>query len=110
MFPRFYQVEGSQQLFSTLAQVTMPEPEAYQSHGQAQRYVRIACVYGPVLSNLVFPGPSQGGPDVVVLVLQPVEPFPLPRSHQVRLGLLGQRQEVAGVLIAERSRLTGLLQ
>ena len=48
---------------------------------------------------------GQGGPEVLVLALEPFEPPPLVVAGQVRLGGLGEVEVGAGVALADRIRL-----
>ncbi|HMA47491.1 MAG TPA: hypothetical protein VKP11_09875 [Frankiaceae bacterium] len=63
----------------------MAEPP--QRPGQPQRQLRL-----PALDR-----PPGGGPQVVQLDVEPVEPAGLRLPGEVRLGLLGQREVVQGV-------------
>src|SRR5438105_4450519 len=94
----------------------MPEPP--QRRGYPKRYLR--SLLGSLLrllpwSCLLRPcppltRPSQRGPQVVVLVLQPAEPFYLLRGCQVWLRLLRQPHEVEGMLSLQRLGLCRLLE
>ena len=66
-----------------------------------QNQARIPAIRSPSAGVAGLEAPGQGGAQVVVLRLEPVQPRRRPRAAEVRIGLLGERQEVLGVPAAE---------
>ena len=75
-------VEQRPQPLPALGEMTPDAPEAGHRRAQAQR-----------LAGLVPGVPLEGGADVLVLGLEPVEPLQLGRAAQPSRGRLGQGQE-----------------
>src|SRR5437588_11678213 len=103
--PRLLQLQQPTHLLPPFGVITAHPPEGTDRSRYPQTYLSSAgltiffqrrCF--PLTIALALPGPKQGSPDVVVLVLQPVKPLLLLRSVQVGLGLLCQPHKVQGML------------
>src|SRR5262245_56207906 len=80
--------ERALQTTSPLDQMPPPCPETPERRSQAQSVLALVRGLEPV----------QGGSKVGVLGLEPVEPLGVaPRPGEVRLRLLGEREEIVGV-------------
>src|SRR6476646_2223525 len=99
-------VEQPAQLRCCFTQVAPRIPEKPDGSRGSQPYL-YACRL-PLLALL--PGPAQSSPYIVVLVLQPAQPFDLPGSQEVGLCFLAQLHEVERVLFLQRLFLSALAQ
>src|SRR5439155_6624420 len=74
-----------------LAEVAAQAPERVEGAGEAPGLLGAAGLDEPL----------ERGPQVIVLLLEPLAPGRLLGAAQHRRGLLGQRQEVVGVALAD---------